>query len=292
MAKVGRTALVTGAGKGLGAAFANGLARDGCAVIINNRSHDGKENSAESFAANLRQRGYEATADSLAVDKPGAAQKIISSILTQYGSLDVLVLNAGIAGPAAKVGSLKDRDIRHVMEVNFHANTALVDAALPYLLESSSGRIVFVASSAGLYGVRGRAAYAASKGAIVAYARSLAAELADTDIRVNILAPYAATAMTKAIAETSDPMLEPQYATAAAVWLCRPECERTGEIWTTGANYFCRTAVVEGLGGGSAEADPEWFGRHADQLATLTGGQEYGGAEAAFTDFLRRSNTK
>ena len=283
-----RTALVTGAGKGLGAAFVRGLAADGSAVMVNNRSHDGQPSSAKQIADSLTAKGLPASHDDHAVDGNGAAGAIIGHAVETWGGLDILVLNAGITGPAAKVGALTDADIRAVMEINFHANTALVDAALPYLIASPAGRIVFIASSAGLYGVRGRASYAASKGALIAYARTLADELARTSVRVNILAPYAATNMTADQGEEMKDVLHPDKATAAAVWLSRPECQRTGEIWIAGGDYFCRAAVTESTGGGAPDATADWFGKNVEQLSAIGNGREHSGAEAAFADFFDR----
>ncbi len=284
-----RAVLVTGAGKGLGAAFAEGLARDGCAVMVNNRSHPGQKSSAERTAQFLREKKYHAFANNHAVDGEGAALAIVDAVIERFGMLDILVLNAGITGPAAKVGQLEDKDIRKVMEINFHANTALVDVALPYILKSPAGRILFIASTAGLYGVRGRASYAASKGALIAYARTLADELARTQVRVNILAPVAATAMTTQNGEKYSENLLPAHATAAAVWLCRPECDRTGEIWACGADYFARAAAVEGHGGGHPDANADWFGKNVAHLASLDNPHEYPGAEAAFASFYKRA---
>ncbi len=285
-----RIALVTGAGKVLGAAFARGLAADGNAVVVNNRSHDGQPSSAKHIADSLIAKGFIASHDDHAVDGKGAAEAIIGPVVETCGGVDILVLNAGITGPAAKVGTMTDADIRAVMEINFHANTALVDAALPHIMASPAGRIVFVASSAGLYGVRGRASYAASKGALIAYARTLADELARTAVRVNILAPYAATSMTAAQGEELNEVLHADKAAAAAVWLSRPECQRTGEIWIAGGDYFCRAAATESIGGGAPNATADWFGENVEQLSAMENGREHPGAEAAFADFFHRAN--
>ncbi|MFT5329459.1 MAG: NAD(P)-dependent dehydrogenase (short-subunit alcohol dehydrogenase family) [Parasphingorhabdus sp.] len=284
-----RTALVTGAGKGLGAAFARGIAADGSAVMVNNRSHEGQPSSAKNIADSLIAQGFTASHDDHAVDGKGAADAIIGHVVATWGGLDILVLNAGITGPAAKVGTLTDADIRAVMEINFHANTALIDAALPHLMASTAGRILFIASSAGLYGVRGRASYAASKGALIAYARTLADELSRTSVRVNILAPYAATNMTAAQGEALNEALHPDKATAAAVWLTRPECQRTGETWIAGGNYFCRATAIESVGGGTPDATADWFGENVERLSAMGNGQEHSGAEAAFADFFNRA---
>ncbi len=289
MTSIKRVALVTGAGKGLGAAFAQSLAQDGCGVMVNNRSHPGQPSSAKQVATQLQSKGFDAAFEETPVDTAGAAQSIIFNTIERFGQLDVLVLNAGISGPATKIGSGEDAKLRAVMDINFFANTELVEAALPHLRKSDAGRILFIASSAGLYGVRGRAPYAASKAALIAYAKTLAHELARTDIRVNVLAPYAATAMTSTQDTAIDPALLPENAAAAATWLARPNCDRNGEVWMSGANYFARAGVVEGEGGGDLHADPDWFGAHVETLSVIEGGTECFGAEQAFAQFFKKA---
>lgn len=287
MAERPRTALVTGAGKGLGAAFATGLANDGCQVVVNNRTHSNTPSSAQHIAQSIRESGGIATHQESAVDDPGAAAVIIDDTVEHFGGLDILVLNAGISGPAVKIDSEADTKLRDVMEINFFSNAALIAAAMPHLQASKAGRILLIASSAGLYGVRGRAAYAASKGALIAYGKSLADELRRTPIRVNMLAPYAATAMTAGEGGAANPRLDPVNATAAAVWLCRPECDRTGEVWVSGAGHAARGAVIESQGGTIPDGTPDGFGHAVATLAQLTDIREYNGAQQAFASFMR-----
>ena len=284
-----RVALVTGAGKGLGAAFAKVLAEDGHRVMVNNRTHPNTPSSAKSVADDLRANGFDADWEGSAVDGEGAADTIIQNTLERFDRLDTLVLNAGITGPAVKIGTGQPTDLHTVMDINFFANVALIEAALPALRQSSAGRILLIASSAGLYGVRGRAAYAASKGALIAFGLTLADELRRSPIRVNILAPYAATAMTSDQGETTNPALVPENAVAAATWLCRPDCNRSGDIWMAGADYVARAAVKEGQGGSLKGFDANYFGANIDALSQIDPGEESVGAEAAFAKFFKKA---
>ncbi len=283
----GRSVIVTGAGKGLGAAFASAWASRGARVLVNNRHLGTGRASAEVLAQRLRAEGCEAVADLHAVDAPGAAAAIIEAALEAFGRLDVLILNAGISGAAAKVINLDDAIIRSVMEINFHANTALVRAALPHLLDAPHARILFVSSTAGLHGVRGRAAYAASKGALNAYALSLAAELRSARVGVNVLMPYAATAMTAAEAAVSDPRLATDQASPAALWLTSAACAETGGIWIAGAGWFRRAQALESIGLGNPAASPEWCAENAAAISDMAGARSYPDAEAAFADLYR-----
>ncbi|MGI4876734.1 MAG: SDR family NAD(P)-dependent oxidoreductase [Janthinobacterium lividum] len=274
-----RVVVITGAGKGLGAAFARSWAARGAHVVINNRHRGDGLSSAEGLAASLRADGGEAVADCHAVDARGAAAAIVAAALAAFGRIDALILNAGITGPAAKIPALPADALAEVMAINFFANTALVDAALPHIAASPSGRILFVSSTGGLYGVRGRSAYAASKGAITAYALSLADEQRRAGVGVNILCPYAATAMTAATGVTADPRLAPDGAAAAAVWLTSSTCTATGEIWVAGGGHARRALTVEGAV--IDAATPESLAA----APPLSPGAGFAGGEAAFADF-------
>lgn len=274
-----RVVLVTGAGKGLGAAFATILAANGARVIVNNRTRPGEPSSAEAIASDIRRSGGLAIAETSDVTAPGAARALCSAALDSFGRLDALILNAGVNGPAARVATGDPAAFRDVLEINFHANVTLVQAALPHLIAAPSGRILFVSSTAGLYGVRGRAAYAASKGALNAFALSLAAELRRDRVGVNILMPYAATQMTKSLL-TPERMaaMAPEAAAPAARWLVSPFCTETGGIWVAGGGRFRRAAPVE-FGIPAVSLD-------VAQAAGLADPRTFADAEAAFADFL------
>lgn len=280
-----RVTLVTGAGAGLGAAFAWACAAEGDTVLVNNRVHPDRPSSAAALVEDLRAAGHRAGLDEHSVEPEGAAEAIVGNAIDQFGRLDAIILNAGISGPAAKVADSDPADLRDVLNINFFANAALVQAALPHLQQSPAGRIVVVASSAGLHGLRGRAPYAASKAALIAYGRSLALELARTDVRTNIIAPYAATKMTGAADGEGDPRLSPDRAAPAAAWLASPGCDVNGQIWVCGGGTFRRAAMVEGAGGGSADADTAWLARNAEGISGLAPYREMEGGEAAFADF-------
>ncbi len=287
-ADAGRVVLVTGAGKGLGAAFATAWARRGAKVVVNNRHSGSGAPSAEMLAGRLRAEGFDAVADLHAVDAQGAAQGIVAAVLAAYGRLDAVILNAGIAGPAAKIPAMSEAALHDVMAINFFANAELVRAALPHIGAAPAGRILFVSSTGGLHGVRGRAAYAASKGAVNGYALSLADEQRRAGVGVNILCPYAATAMTGATGVTADPALSPDGAAAAAVWLTSSACRETGSIWVAGAGRVRRAQTVESRSFGDG-VTPEWLAGNAAGVG-MADAQGYSGGEAAFADFYRELN--
>lgn len=272
-----RVAIVTGAGNGLGAAFAAAIAADGTAVVVNNRRHADRPFSAQGTADAIVAAGGTAITDDHAVDGVGGPAGIVAAATGAWGRLDALVLNAGISGPAVKVGD-GDTELAQVMAINFFANAALVEAALPALKASPAGRIVFVSSTGGLHGVRGRSAYAASKGALNGYALSLADELRRTNVRVNVIAPYAATNMTAQPDRPADPRMAPAGAAAMGAWLASERCDRSGEIWVAGGGYVRAARAMESA---TVAFDPSALAA----TAAMPSPRSYPGGEAAFADF-------
>lgn len=272
-----RSTIVTGAGAGLGAAFAKAVAAGGSQVLVNNRRHADRPYPAQDVADAIVAAGGTAATDEHAVDAPDGPEAIIAAAVERFGGLDALVLNAGISGPAIKVGD-GDTELRQVMEINFFANTRLIEAALPHLRRSPAGRIVMVSSTGGLHGVKGRSAYAASKGAATAYSLSLADELRREGIMVNVLTPYAQTKMTARPDREPDPRLAPKEAAEICAWLASEACDRTGEIWVAGGGYMRAARAMESR---AAPFSPDGLA----ELATLPDPRGFRGGEAAFADF-------
>lgn len=177
----GRTALVTGASRGIGAATAAALDRAGARVALVAR---GRESLTE-VAATLARSPVVITAD---LREPGAAAETAASALASLGSVDILVNNAAVAIRLAAA----DTDaavIDEMLAVNVRAPLLLIAALIPAMTKRGRGSIINLSSVSGLIGTPRRAAYAASKGAIDAATRSLAMELGPAGIRVNSVAP-------------------------------------------------------------------------------------------------------
>jgi NAD(P)-dependent dehydrogenase (short-subunit alcohol dehydrogenase family) len=194
-----RVAIVTGAGGGLGRSHALALARYGARVVVNDMSPAG----AESVAAEINAGGGQAVAAVCSVTDREAVQAMVEGAVERWGSIDIVVNNAGI---------LRDRtfakmdldDFALVIDVHLMGSVNVTKAAWPHMREQGYGRVIFTTSSSGLYGNFGQANYGAAKMALVGLMQTLALEGEKSNIRVNCLAPSAATQMTEGLYSEDD----------------------------------------------------------------------------------------
>ena len=179
-----RTALITGGSRGIGRATAELLARAGARVALNYLRDEGAVNAA---VRDIRAAGGEAMALAGDVGDPASARQLVRDVVAAWGRLDILVVNAGIwLEDVAGRGDVEVWDRTYA--VNLRGAFLVTDAAVSHL-EAHGGSIVLVSSTAGQRGEARHSAYAASKGAIISYTKSLAAELGPRGIRVNAVAP-------------------------------------------------------------------------------------------------------
>ena len=179
-----RTALITGGSRGIGRATADLLARAGARVAINYLRDEAAANAA---VREIRAAGGEAMALAGDVSQPEQARQLVRDVVAAWERLDIVVNNAGIWDEdRAGEGRLDVWDRTYA--INQRGCFLVTDAAVPHL-EKTGGSIVFVSSTAGQRGEARHSAYAASKGALISYTKSLAAELGPRGIRVNCVAP-------------------------------------------------------------------------------------------------------
>lgn len=194
----GRTAVVTGGGKGLGRAFALHLAELGAAVVVNNRNRvvdaDGL-GPADHVVREIEAAGGRAVAEHGDVVDPATPDSLVTTALEHFGRLDICVTSAGITQPQMLHKATADV-FRSVLEVNVMGTVMVAAAAMAEMRRAGHGRVVLVASGAGLHGLPTASSYAASKGAVIALAKSAAVEGAAKDVLTNVLLPYATTQMT------------------------------------------------------------------------------------------------
>ncbi len=283
----GQVAIVTGGGKGLGRAIAEGLAARGAAVVVNNRMRDGADPAGE-VCSSIERAGGRAVPDRSSVEEAGAAAAMVNTALERFGRLDLVVANAAVVDRATFVKSDLD-EFRRVMEIDFMAAVALAKAALPEI-RARAGRLLFVTSAAGSYGEYGVASYAAAKGALIGFAKTLSLELERDGVKVNLLAPFAATQMTERFLPPGPTeILSPELVVPAALWLLSRDVTVTGATVVAAANRF-RTTVVgetEGIAFPAGETiEDETFVDAVDDVLRLDGWRPFSDGMASFTDLM------
>lgn len=245
----GRVAIVTGAGKGLGRAYALLLAQRGAAVVVNNRKREpaGEKGSADLVVDEIVAAGGRAVADYGSVETREAGERMVATALEKFGRVDILVNNAGVDQHAA-LHNISLDDFERVFNVNFYGTLYVTKAAIPVMRERNYGRIVISTSSAGLYGLHGLTAYSASKGALIAFMRALAQECGRRDIRVNAISPYALTPMTERQGVDTSQLHGPEAVAPLVAWLASEGCTANGETFIAGSGHFGRAWAVENAG--------------------------------------------
>jgi 3-oxoacyl-(acyl-carrier-protein) reductase len=195
---VGKVALVTGAGRGIGRAIALELARRGANIALDYRSDS---THAESAAAEIRELGVECLVIQGDVSTKGEARRIVKEVLDKWQRLDILVNNAGITRDRS-MRKMTEDDWAEVINVNLNGTFYCTSAVLPAMINQRFGRIINISSVVGQMGAFGQANYSASKGGIIAFTKTLALEMAKFNITANAIAPgFTATEMVEAIPE-------------------------------------------------------------------------------------------
>jgi len=242
----GRVALVTGAGKGLGRAYALWLARQGVAVVVNNRVHADRPSSAEAVVGQIEALGGRAVADHHAVEAADGGAGMVERALQAFGRLDLLICNAGVTA-YADYDALSAADFQRVMDINFWGSVNPVIAALPHMAASGYGRIVMTLSTAGLFGQPRSAYYGASRSALIGFARSIGidTEAAGQDIRINMISPAGFTDMARGhIDDRWAEFMSPDKVAPVVGWLGSDRCQRSGLILHAGCGRVRRVCVM------------------------------------------------
>ncbi|MGI6488604.1 MAG: 3-oxoacyl-[acyl-carrier-protein] reductase [Syntrophomonadaceae bacterium] len=188
-----QVALVTGSARGIGRAIALRLARDGFQVVVNDRTI-GSE--GEAVVEEIRQQGGTAIAVGADISRSEEVKQLLTAVRDNFGRLDVLVNNAGIARDNLLM-RISDDEWAETIAVNLTGTFYCTREAIRYMMRQRYGRIISMASVVGLYGNAGQAHYAASKAGVIAFTRSVAKEYGARGITANAVAPgYIETPMT------------------------------------------------------------------------------------------------
>ncbi|HTU11146.1 MAG TPA: SDR family NAD(P)-dependent oxidoreductase [Allosphingosinicella sp.] len=286
-----RVAIVTGAGGGLGRAYALELARRGAKVVVNDlggsRDGTGHSDAAAAVVEEIRAAGGEAMADGGSVTDLAQMQAMVAKAKEAWGGVHILINNAGILRDKsfAKMGM---DDFRAVVDVHLVGSANATHAVWETMRDQAYGRILMTASSTGLYGNFGQANYGAAKLGLAGFAKTLALEGAKYNVRVNTIAPTAATRMTEDIFPPE--LLErfqPEQVAPAALFLVSEDAP-TNVILGAGAGVVQAAYVTLTRGAVLAEPTPEAVAAQYAEITDRAGETvPQSGAEQAMTIMQR-----
>ena len=286
-----RVAIVTGAGTGLGRVYALELAKRGAKVIVNDfggaadGSGPGSSERADRVVGEIQSFGGEAVANYDSVATPEGGGKIVDTALQTYGRVDILINNAGI---------LQDKSFANMDPTTWHAVIAVhldgayhvTHSALSAMQKHGYGRIVMTTSAAGLYGNFGQTNYAAAKMGLLGFAQTVKQEVRKYNIRINTVAPVAASRLTADILPQEIlSQATPEQVASLVLMLCSESCQTSGDVFNCGMGYFSRAAIITGsgiqLGDLKTPPTPEQIHAEWARINSLENGQEYDSAQDA-----------
>jgi len=238
----GRVVVVTGAGNGIGRAYAHEFAKRGARVVVNDLggSVAGKgsdKNCADTVVDEIiANNGHAISNHDSVVD----GEKIIDAALSEWGRVDVLLNNAGIAYPTP-FHEMTPELWNRMLSVHVDGSYACTKAVWPHMLERGCGRLLFTSSPFGLYAAANFAHYSAAKAAMLGLSKALALEGKEHNIHANAVAPFSASRMTGRTNEEQEKSpFGPRYLAQLAVWLCHESTNETGGVFEVGGGYIHR----------------------------------------------------
>ncbi|KAL7641340.1 UNVERIFIED_CONTAM: hypothetical protein RMT77_008479 [Armadillidium vulgare] len=235
-----QVAIVTGAGGGLGRAYALLFASRGAKVVVNdlggNPSGEGKDSRAADVVVNeIRNAGGIAVADYNSVED---GEKIVETALQNFGRIDILVNNAGILRDKS-FARISDADWDLVHRVHLRGSFMVTRAAFPHMKQQKFGRIIMTASTSGIYGNFGQANYSAAKLGLLGLSNTVSIEGAKYDIHCNTIAPMGGTRLTEGIIPPDlFKELKPELVAPIVLWLCHKDCEDNGSLYEAGGGWY------------------------------------------------------
>lgn len=237
-----RVAVITGAGGGLGRAYAIEFARRGAKILVNDLGGDingggSSARPADAVVDEIRAAGGDAIASHHSVE---AGEAIVASALAAFGRVDVVINNAGILRDSS-FRKMTDADWEKVIAVHLTGAYKVAHAAWPHMLKQGFGRIVNTSSAAGIYGNFGQANYAAAKLGLVGLTNTLAVEGAGKGILVNAVAPVAGSRLLETISSPEMvAALSPDYVVPLVIRLCAEGSAETGSLFEVGAGWMAK----------------------------------------------------
>jgi NAD(P)-dependent dehydrogenase (short-subunit alcohol dehydrogenase family) len=271
----GRVCVITGAGGGLGRSHALELARRGGRIVVNDLGGSLDGSGASSSAAQrvvdeIKEAGGEAVAnyDSVATAEGGRA--IVQAAVNAFGRVDVVVNNAGILRDKA-FHKMDAAMIDAVIDVHLKGAFYVSQPAFALMREQGYGRIISTSSASGLFGNFGQANYGAAKAGLAGLTRVLAIEGAGRGIKVNAIAPVAATRMTENLLGDLASRVSPESVSPIVAYLAHQDCAVNGNIYSVAGGRVARIVAVETPGVVLPETTAESFRDHLDDVDELQG---------------------
>ncbi len=280
-----QVAVITGAGGGLGRIYALELAKRGAKVVVNDLggsrdgSGTGSATPAEKVVEEIKSFGGEAVANYDNVASPEGGENIIKSALEAFGTVDILINNAGILRDKSFI-KMEPENWQTVIDVHLTGAFNVSKPAFKVMREKGFGRIVMTTSAAGLYGNFGQTNYSSAKMGLIGLMNTLKLEGKKYNIKVNTVAPIAASRLTKDIMppELFEKM-KPEFVSPLVLFLCSSGCEANGNIYNAGMGFFNRVSVVTGSGTTIGDGDNppaiEDVVDNYDAISSLNNGKVY-----------------
>jgi NAD(P)-dependent dehydrogenase (short-subunit alcohol dehydrogenase family) len=264
----GDVAIVTGAGRGLGRCHALELARRGARVVVNDLG--GEADPAAEVVDEIRSAGGVAVANHDNVITAQGGERIVQQALEEFGSLAIVVNNAGILRDKAFHNLTPDL-IEPVLLVHLTGAFNVTIPAWRHLRAAGYGRVVNTTSASGLFGNFGQANYGAAKAGLVGLTRSLAVEGRKVGISVNAISPMASTRMTQDLLGENAELLAPEQVSPVVAFLCHRDCLITGQVLSVGGGHV--SAVLTSVTRGITERDltAESIRDHLDEVFNSAG---------------------
>ena len=270
-----KTVVVTGAGNGLGKAYALEFAKRGANVVVNDIggsvTGDGSENApANVVVEEINSSGGSAVANYDSVATKQGGESIIQSALSNFGTVDAVVNNAGILRDKS-FAKMEEDDLNAIIDVHLKGTFFVCQPAFIQMKEQGYGRFVNVSSPSGLFGNFGQLNYGAAKMGIVGLTNVLAIEGNKYNIKANVIAPNAATRMTETLfGEDMSKLLTVDNITPLVVYLASEQCEITHEIFSAGGGRFARIGISTDVGYFNASAKAEDIFDNIDEIRDLS----------------------
>jgi NAD(P)-dependent dehydrogenase (short-subunit alcohol dehydrogenase family) len=249
----GRVALITGAGRGLGRAYALELARRGAAIVVNDpgfnqRGDDvGDRAPADEVVAEITAAGGKAVADGGSVADPKAAAAMVQRAIDKFGTLDIVVNNAGNNRRNIFADTTLE-DLRNVIDVHLIGSFLVTQAAWPILAAKRYGRIVFTTSQVGFYGKVDSVAYGAAKAGVIGLMHGVRLSADPLGIKVNCISPFALTRLGDIFPKDIADYIDPAQVASAVSLLCSEACPVSGDIVIAGGGHFATARTLESHG--------------------------------------------